>query len=184
MVRIPLIAALLFMLSVAWAVDAEACGPRVEVRFVDDAGGDWFQIENTSQEPWSIRTLTIVLRGSSGHLVFDTAAGGEGASMHTPFEVIGGEGVGYLGATLVDDGSDAVTLTFSDFLPGRSFDFIVDVDDRLADSDLGQAYVTGREIEGAQVNADMVTANGRRARVRGEFRVDGDATLGDGGLCS
>jgi len=83
--------------------------------------------------------------------------------MHTPFEVIGGEGVGYLGATLVDDGSDAVTLTFSDFLPGRSFDFIVDVDDRLADSDLGQAYVTGREIEGAQVNADMVTENGRRA---------------------
>jgi len=83
--------------------------------------------------------------------------------MHTPFEVIGGEGVGYLGATLVDDGSDAVTLTFSDFLPGRSFDFIVDVDDHLADSDLGQAYVTGREIEGAQVNADMVTENGRRA---------------------
>jgi len=183
MVRFLLIPAILLVLSVARAVDASACGPRVEVRFLEDAGGDWFQIENASQEAWSIRSLTIVLSASRGRLVFDTAAGGEGASMHTPFEVIGGEGVGYLGATLVDDGSDVVTLTFSDFRPGRSFDFIVDVDDRLGDSDFGQAYVSGREIEGAQANADMITAGGRRARVQGEFRVDGDATLGDGGMC-
>lgn len=174
------------LLSLGFAGRAEACGPRVEIRFYEDAGGDVFEIVNKSQEDWSLESLVLTLTGSAGRLVFDTADGGLGASMYQPFAAWNGEGegdVGFQGATPVDDGAEVVALTFTKFGPGKTFTFIVDVDDRLEDS-FSQATVTDAEIEGASGAASMVKMGGEESRIEGAFLTRGVAVLGGGGLCA
>jgi len=174
------------LFGLGFAVRAEACGPRVEIRFYEDAGGDLFEIVNKSQEEWSLASLVLTLTGSAGRLVFDTADGGLGASMHQPFAAWNGDGegdVGYQGATPVDDGSEVVALSFTKFGPGKTFTFVVDVDDRLEDA-FGQAMVTDAEIAGASGAARMVKAGGEESRVNGVFLTRGVAVLGGGGLCA
>ncbi len=162
---------------------AIACGPRLLVEFYESSDGDLFEVTNKSEAPWSVKTLTLILSGSSGRLIFDTASGGPGASMPAPLNVVSGD-VGFAGASQVDDGGEVVALTFSAFLPGRMFLFSVDVDDRLADSGYGQADVSDGEMEGASVHAEMVHANGRIARIKGAFDSHAIARLGGGELCA
>jgi len=174
----------LFVVSlvVCFASSARACGPKVEIRFFESSDGDLFEVINRSQEPWLISSITIYLSGSSGGLIFDTASGGSGASMHAPLEIVSGD-VGFMGASPVEDGSEIVSLQFSRFLPGMKFLFAVDVDDRLGDSEFGQAVISGPELEGARASAELQMKSGRKARAKGSFGDNGEAKLGDGGLC-
>jgi len=161
---------------------AKACGPKIEIRFFESSDGDLFEVINASQEPWLISSLIISLYGSSGGLIFDTASGGSGASMYAPLEVVTGD-VGFMGASAVEDGSETVSLQFSNFSPGKMFLFAVDVDDRLEDSDFGQAVISGPELEGARASAELQMPDGRKARAKGIFGDNAVARLGDGGLC-
>ncbi|NQU60164.1 MAG: hypothetical protein HQ512_03460 [Rhodospirillales bacterium] len=158
-----------------------ACGPEVEIQFFESSS-DIFAIKNSSQDPWFLVSLSIRLGGSRGRLVFDTEDGGPGASMHEPFGVVE-DNVGFVSATPVDDGGEEVRLLFSDFQPGRSFMFVIDVDDRLENSDYGQAVVSGDEIEGANADAILTTKSGAQAKAKGRFGNDGRALL-RGGLCA
>ena len=154
---------------------ASACGAWDEVAFFE-TDGDIFEITNKSQGPWAVEELTIRLTGSRGRLFFDTAEGGPGASMPEPSAPVMGAGesdVGFLGATVVNDGDEQVTLRFSNFQPGREFMFVVDVDDRLENSDFGQAVISGDEIDGAgaeagaslrQENADLQAEANKQTR--------------------
>ncbi len=162
---------------------AIACGPRLIVEFYESSDGDLFGVSNKSEAPWSVKTLTLILSGSRGRLIFDTASGGLGASMPAPLYVVSSD-VGFAGASQVDDGGEVVALTFSAFLPGQLFLFSIDVDDRLADSGYGQADVSDGEMEGASVHAEMVHANGRITRIKGVFDSHAVARLGGGELCA
>jgi hypothetical protein len=164
------------------AGQAAACGPAIEVRFIDAADGDVFTVRNVSEQPWSLVSLVIRLAGSRGRLVFDTAGGGPGYSMHQPFAAVNGE-VGLLDAPDVGDGADEVTLRFSRFTPGRDFLFVIDVDDRLEFSDFGRAVVSGAEIEGAGAEAVLTMEGGVRSVAHGRFGDGGRAVL-RGGLCA
>lgn len=163
---------------------AGACGPEVEIRFFE-GDGDLFVIRNLSQEPWALVTLVLSLTGSRGRLVFDTDYGGPGASEPSAFEAVEGppdKPVGLVGVPAVGDGAEALTLRFRAFLPGREFIFTIDVDDRLEDSDLGQAVVSGAEIAGAAARAMLTSPKGGTTDARGTFGADARARL-RGGLC-
>ncbi|NQV82901.1 MAG: hypothetical protein HQ494_03680 [Rhodospirillales bacterium] len=166
----------LFGGNAAWA-----CGAWVEVAFFE-TDGDIFEISNKSQGPWAVEELTIRLGGSRGRLIFDTEAGGLGASMAQSFEAVEGA-VALVAASPVGDGAETIRLRFSGFAPGRRFEFVIDVDDRLENSDYGQAVVSGDEIEGADASVVLVTENGRTANARGRFGPDGRARL-KGGACA
>ncbi|MBC8337178.1 MAG: hypothetical protein ISR51_00055 [Rhodospirillales bacterium] len=160
---------------------AWACGGRVEVAFFE-TDGDIFEITNKSEEAWAVEQVTIRLTGSLGGLIFDTEDGGAGASMAQAFEPVAGE-VGLVAATPVGDGAEVMQLRFSEFWPGRRFEFIIDVDDRLESSDYGQAVVSGAEIAGAGAVAVLRMKNGRTWTARGRFGPDGRALL-KGGVCA
>jgi hypothetical protein len=165
------------------AAQALACGPRVEINFYEDGGGDVFEIVNKSQENWAVKSLVLSLSGSSGRLIFDTDGGGLGASMYQPFSA-GASDVGFEGASPVTDGGEVVALRFSAFTPGKTFTFYVDVDDRLVESRYGQAMVTDEEIQGATGEAEMVHPSGESLRASGAFGREGKAIIGGGGLCT
>ncbi len=185
MVRRFAITALVAVLVLFGGSAAWACGARVEIQFFD-SDGDIFQITNNSETPFAVVSLIIRLTGSRGRLFFDTAEGGPGASMPEPFAPVMGAAesdVGFLGATAVNDGDEQVTLRFSDFRPGREFMFVVDVDDRLENSDFGQAVISGDEIQGAGAEAVLTMKGGRVSKVKGVFGTDGRALL-KGGVCA
>lgn len=161
---------------------AAACGPVIEILFRRDTGGDLFLIANKSEEPWLLVSLEIDLRGSTGQVFFDTAGGGLGNSMHTPF-ASGEDRVGLVALPEVRDGAQEVFLQFQAFAPGRDFHFIVDTDDRLEESEWGRAHVTGPEMAGAQARAVVMTTGGDRSNARGLFDANGQALL-RGGLCT
>jgi len=170
-----------FSAALFWANAAAACGIDIKIRFFESSG-DIFAIKNASQELWYLVSLSIRLTGSRGRLVFDTEDGGPGVSMHEPFGAVD-DTVGFISATPVDDGGEEVRLLFSDFRPGRSFMFVIDVDDRLENSDDGQAVVSGDEIEGANAQAVLTTKSGSQAKAKGRFGADGRARL-RGGVCA
>jgi len=168
------------------AAPGYACAPVVEVRFMESGGGDIFIIDNQSRSPLSLVSLSIQLANSRGRLVFDTADGGAGTSMHQPFEPVTDD-VGLVGVPIVLDGSQVLRLHFKAFTAGRQFMFVIDLDDQLGHSDFGQAdfgqaIVSGAEIEGAEAHAILRSAEGTQAAAKGMFTSDGRALL-TGGLC-
>ena len=171
-----LAAAVQFLTNPAWA-----CGERIEVAFFEN-DGDIFEITNKSRGPMTLAQLTIRLTGSRGRLIFDTEFGGPGASMAQPFEPLAGE-VGLKAACTVGDGDEVMQLEFSGFSPGRRFEFIIDVDDRMEGSEFGRSVVSGEEIQGAGAEAVMIRAGGGTSRIRGRFGPDGRALL-RGGVCA
>ena len=185
LIRSLIFVVLAVVLMLSGATPAAACGGRVEILFFD-SDGDIFAIRNKSEPKLALESLVIRLTGSYGRVFFDTDFGGLGANMPTEFaavsDVAGGE-VGFQGATPVDDGSEVVLLTFSKFLPGREFMFMVDVDDRLEDSEFGQAVVSGAEIEGAKAEAVLIMPGGHAAKAKGNFGDDGRALL-KSGVCA
>ena len=99
-------------------------------------------------------SLVIRLTGSMGRLIFDTEYGGE-----------------------------VVVLKFSNFQPGREFMFVIDVDDRLENSEFGQAEVSNTEIKGAATEAVLMGKSGQSSTAKGRF--DGDArALLKGWVCA
>lgn len=175
-------ALVLAFILVLGGAPALACSPDIEVRFFEAAEGDLFMVANNSRDEWSLITLQIDLRGSAGHLIFDTEDGGRGASMHAPFAAAG-NAVGLRAAPVVKDGDEIITLSFRKFHAGRDFTFVIHLDDRLEASDYGQATVSGAEIVGARATAAFGHADGAQAQARGRFNADGVAHL-SGGLCA
>lgn len=181
MVRAWVIGVLAVMMVLPWPNPASACGGRVEILFFD-SDGDIFAIRNKSEPKLAVESLMIRLTGSTGRVFFDTDFGGPGANMPTEFAAIEGA-VGFLGATPVGDGDEVVLLKFSKFLPGLEFLFMVDVDDRLEDSEYGQAVVSGGELAGAEAEAVLVMPGGLTAKAEGRFGTDGRALL-KSGVCA
>ena len=161
--------------SLTAAQAARACGPEVVIQFIDSSP-DLFIIENRSLEAWTLVSLEFRAEKSAGRVVFDTDLGGAGASEPYQFEVVEGE-VGLMKAPVVADGAEELTLHFANFAPGRKFVFSIDLDDRLENSAMGQAYVTGDEIAGAEVTGLFTHPKIGEGRAQGTFGSDGTAHL-------
>lgn len=169
------IGTLALVLGLVLGPTARACGPEVVIRFID-SGPDLFIIENNSLEDWTLLSLEFRAEHSAGRVVFDTDFGGAGASEPQQFETVEGE-VGLMKAPVVADGAEELTLHFANFAPGRKFVFSIDLDDRLENSAMGQAYVTGDEIAGAEVLGLFTRPRIGEGRAQGTFGTDGTAHL-------
>lgn len=170
-----MIAGILGLLLGAAAGPARACGPEVVIQFMDSSP-DLFIIENKSLEAWTLLSLEFRMGNSRGRVVFDTDEGGPGAAEPQQFAPVDNE-VGLMGAPVVADGAEEMRLNFANFAAGRRFVFTIDVDDRLPDSDMGRAYVTGEEIAGAEVSGLLTHPRIGEGRAQGTFGSDGKAHL-------
>lgn len=173
--RRAVVGTLALVLGLVLGPTARACGPEVVIRFIDSSP-DLFIIENNSLEPWTLLSLEFRAANSTGRVVFDTDFGGAGASEPQQFETVEGE-VGLMRAPVVADGAEELTLNFTNFQAGRKFVFSIDLDDRLENSAMGQAYVTGEEIAGAEVLGLFTHPKIGQGNARGTFGTDGKAHL-------
>jgi hypothetical protein len=143
---------LLFM--IAGTAQAAYC-TGAALRFVESAPRDRFELRVGEI---ALRAVTVDLRGSAGRLIFDTVDGGTGVQVFQPLRDEGGT----TGGT-VADGAEVIKVLLSDGAAGTRAVFSIDVDDRLATSDLGQIRVTGGEMAGAEARFETVQGKVFRA---------------------
>ncbi|MEP2640456.1 aggregation factor core [Roseobacter sp.] len=141
------------------------CSQALTVRFVESAPRDRFEIIHTATGVF-VTGMMIDLRGSSGGLIFDTQDGGAGVEVFQPFAPDAG-----IDAAQIADGADQLSLRLHNLSEGQRTGFSIDVDDRQAQSDLGQIRVTGGEVAGARVVFDL--ADG--AQLEAQFDADNRA---------
>lgn len=152
-----------------------ACGPLIEVNYLE-TDGDVMTIRNRSEQAWALQSLTFNMTTSRGSIIFDTLYGGPGSNAARDFYVISGNGK-LLAPPLVEDGGSVMLMTFTDFGPGREIDFAIDLDDRMPNSIMGTAYVTGEEIMGGEVSGKLRSPEGHEMDVRGVFNEKNVAHL-------
>ena len=169
-------------LAATMTVPALACGPMATVQFIESSPQDRFEIVNNSADDWSVARLELMLDGSAGALIFDTAGGGPGTSMYQPFGT-GPSDIEALVPPTVGDGDTALTLEFAGFDPGHRFVFTIDVDDTLPFSANGRQRVTDSEIDGALAKALFHAPDGQEMALEGHFGPDGIAIV-SGLACS
>ena len=127
----------------------------LDVRFIEGAPTDRFVFTNTGGCSLGAATLTVDLAGSAAGLIFDTTAAGQGVEVFQPFRLVSGADQ-VIGAPMVSDGDQQVTLSLRDLPVGQSVAFTIDVDDTLGQR---QITVSGSEIAGASVRAQIAGQN-------------------------
>ena len=162
--------------------NVQACGLNIAARFVESAPRDRFIWENRSTPAWSITSITLQLKPSIGKLIFDTQDGGTGVEVFQPFrEDTGSASLNRV--TKLVDGGDEMTLDFHHFEAGEDYQFSLDVDDTLTDSDLGQIRVSASEMSGATVKLVLRGPGGVITNAAMQFGDDATASV-TGGTCS
>lgn len=131
----------------ALALLASAAHADVEVRFVEGAPKDRFDVVNTGGCGLGPMGVTIDLTGSAGGLVFDVTAQGAGVEVFQPFDLVAGGDL-VTGLPQVGDGDQKVTLDLTGLGPEQRVSFTIDVDDTGGAREI---TVSGGEISGATV---------------------------------
>lgn len=137
---------------------------------------DLITIENQSDCDLYDFNMQLDLRSSAGGLIFDITAGGAGASVYQPFEILEGQSA-VRNFARVTDGEQVGFIEFSTLEAGQRVIFMVDMDDTQADSTFGQTVLDGAEIAGAVV---VLTTAGEEP-FTSVFLPDGSATVKFGG---
>lgn len=127
------------MLTAGVAQAADCTG--ASLRFIEGAPRDRFELVVGAQ---ALHAVSVDLRGSAGRLIFDTERGGTGVDVFQPLRDEGGTDGG-----TVADGAEVLRVVLRGASAGARAAFSIDVDDRLAASELGQIRVTGGEMAGA-----------------------------------
>lgn len=122
----------------------------IEVTFVESAPKDRFVINNTGDCNLEDLILHVDLSKSAGRLIFDTTATGAGVEVFQPFEVVKGN-LKLISSTKVNDGDKKLSLNIESVASKNSVSFSIDVDDTLAQSELGNIRVSESEIANASV---------------------------------
>lgn len=128
---------------------------QLSVEFRESAPKDRFIITNSGGCDVSAN-VSIDLANSAGKLIFDTTSQGAGVEVFQPFEIVAGAD-NLKNQPNIIDGDKSVELMIQSLGINDSVAFTIDVDDTLAQSDLGQIRVSGSEIKGATV---LVAKNG------------------------
>ena len=156
--------------------DPEMCGFAISARFVESAPRDRFLIENTSTAAWTIRSLNVDLSTSAGNLIFDTTADGAGVEVFQPFRDDGGAAV-LAQEPVVSDGDQLISLAFTSFKPDENYEFSIDIDDQLANSDLGQIRVSSGEIAGTGLQLELTDDQGKQHSISAVFDTSNQVLL-------
>lgn len=116
--------------------------------------------------------MTVDLSGTLGKLIFDTTSAGEGVEVFQPFETRNGE-IQLTSAESVLDGENQLSVMVTNLAPGQSVSFTIDVDDTLADSELGNIRVSDSEMTGGTVSLSL----GGQPTLTGTFNSDAEISL-------
>ena len=128
----------------------------VQVRFIESAPKDRFEITNLAACPLRKTDVTIDLSGSAAGLIFDVTGSGPGVEVFQPFDLVSGADALSKLPDVVD-GDTAVTLKISELGPNQRLAFTIDVDDTAGRREI---TVSGSEISGAVISvADGLTTN-------------------------
>ncbi len=118
-----------------------------------DRTGDLFTITNTSAIDSGIGITGISIQLPSD-LLFDTASNGAGTNPSSDFQVLTMPAGGTFSAPTPFgssfDGSQLLTLNFTNFNPGETFSFAIDVDKMVGNGDVERMHVLGRDFAGAR----------------------------------
>ncbi|SFK67500.1 aggregation factor core [Shimia haliotis] len=151
--RIPF--ATVFFPTLALAVVAATHAlSSVDVRFIEGAPKDRFEIRNSGACPISSATLTLDLSTSAAGLIFDVTGAGAGVEVYQPFAVTSGK-ASLRSLPDVRDGQNKLLLDIDTLSPGNSISFTIDVDDTTGGREI---TVNGSEISGATVRLATPTA--------------------------
>lgn len=135
---------LITLASFAFATTAQA---DLNVRFIEGAPKDRFEIISTADCLNGPVRVEINLALSAGALIFDVTEQGGGVEVFQPFELVAGGDL-VSGSSDVKDGDQSLTLTLSQLPKDMPVRFTIDVDDTTSNR---QITVNGSEIEGAEV---------------------------------
>ena len=161
-------AALLATTAPYGAAEAAGCNVQIQGRFIEGAPRDRFVFSNNSADGWNIVQLMLALENSNGKLIFDTTDQGAGVEVFQPFRTESNS-ASLSAEPDITDGDQNVTLSFSRFTAGQTFQFSIDVDDQLTRSELGQIRVANSEMQGALVQLEVVSEKGQRMNLTVEF---------------
>lgn len=155
-------------LAATCTVFASTAHADVNLRFIEGAPKDRFEITSTSDCLIGPVSISLDLTPSAGALIFDVTEQGGGVEVFQPFELVAGSDL-VTNASAAKDGGKRLTLALSALPKGMPVSFTIDLDDTLS---ARQITVNGAEIEGAQVS---VTWSGRTQSAA--FKSNARATL-------
>lgn len=151
---------------------AQFAHANVEVVFVEGAPKDKFVVNNIGKCDLKAVTLNVDLSDSAGRLIFDTTASGAGVEVFQPFEVVEGN-LTLVSSNRVNDGDNKLSIGIDRLKPQNTASFSIDVDDTLAQSELGNIRVSDSEMQNASVTI-MVNDN---KPFRAKFNQNGRALI-------
>jgi nitrous oxidase accessory protein NosD len=134
--------------TAALALAAQTAAADIAVQFTESAPKDRFVIQNIGTCATGEATITLVLNGSAGGLIFDVTERGAGVEVFQPFDLVSGAEA-LTGLPVVEDGDSALVLNVAELAPGAQIVFTIDVDDTASARGI---MVSGAEISGATVN--------------------------------
>mgnify|MGYP000847393831 CR=1 FL=1 len=145
MKTLPLVASLALLLPLSTSAVA-----NIEVKFVESAPKDWFEIHNVGNCELTELMVTIDLTQSVGQLIFDTTETGAGVQVYQPFEVKQGS-VSLVSSDRVADGDQQLSVRIPSLASGASASFTIDVDDTIPSGELGATMIAGAEMAQSMV---------------------------------
>lgn len=129
------------------AVAATHALSDVDVRFIEGAPKDRFEIRNSGACALTATTVALDLSTSQAGLIFDVTARGAGVEVFQPFEITSGAD-SLRAIPVVTDGQNKLALDIAALQPGQTIAFTIDVDDTIGQREI---TVSGSEISGASV---------------------------------
>ncbi len=131
-------------LTVGLTILAAPAWAGIELRFLEGAPKDRFEITNTSSCDLTNQVLTIDMSNSNAGLIFDVTGQGAGVEVFQPFEVVAG-GSSLSSLPDIKDGDAIMTLAVLSLSVGEVIAFTIDVDDTAGNREI---TVTGSELAG------------------------------------
>lgn len=127
---------------------------ELELTFIESAPKDSFVIRNAGTCALVEAELNIDLSESEGKLIFDTTESGAGVEVFQPFEITAGE-LELISSDLVKDGDTQLRLRLLNLAVGAQASFTIDLDDVLADGELGMIRVSDSEMKGTRFTVSL-----------------------------
>ncbi len=149
-----------FFTTATLAVMACTAHADIEVRFVEGAPKDRFDIVNTGSCELGPLAITIDLAKSPAGLVFDVTAQGAGVEVFQPFDLVAGRDL-IANLPQVADGDQRVSLDLTGLGPEQQVSFTIDVDDTG-----GAREIT---VSDAEISGALVQVSGASGTTTGAF---------------
>ncbi len=152
------------------------CQVVLIAKFTESAPHDSVEFRNMSSDGWHVQSVLLTLDSSGGNLIFDTEEGGNGVEVYQQNHE---ESDSARPASIAKaaDGDQSLQINFSDFPSGANYIFSINLDDQLAQSELGNVRVAGGEINGAALVAEIVSPDGTVENVDSTFGKDSRAIV-------